>query len=147
MMTSSSQSYQNKVSRATTSGLDRCLQGKALLRAAKKGQLNDVRKYLAGGAPIEYADFWGETPPYKASANDHGKVVQALLECGAAIDYTCADNTPLHWAVPTQSYKKDYRGNGAVAKMLVVAGIRVDAVNKFSDTSLMMATESNKLNK
>ncbi|KAF0713475.1 Aste57867_4316 [Aphanomyces stellatus] len=112
MMTSSSQSYQNK--------------GKALLRAAKKGQLNDVRKNLAGGAPVEYADF-------KASANDHGQVVQVLLECGAAIDYTCNGKTALHAAASMNRL--------SAICMLIKYGANVDCTKPKNDLSVIQTRQ------
>ncbi|KAF0716658.1 hypothetical protein As57867_002717, partial [Aphanomyces stellatus] len=76
---------------------------------------------------------WGETPLYKASANDHGQVVQVLLECGAAIDYTCNGKTALHAAASTNRL--------SAICMLIKYGANVDCTKPKNDLSVIQTRQ------
>lgn len=57
--------------------------GEDLLVAARRGQLAEVTKLLAAGAPIEAKNQYGATPLYLAVFNGHTEVAKFLLEKGA----------------------------------------------------------------
>lgn len=57
--------------------------GEDLLVAARRGQLAEVTKLLAAGAPIEAKNQYGATPLYLAVFNGHTEVAKLLLEKGA----------------------------------------------------------------
>ena len=70
-----------------------------LLRAAARGNLNQVRRQLDEGADIDYRDEVGQTALALAAQNGHVPVVQELINRGAAINVLRTDGrTPLHMA-------------------------------------------------
>lgn len=54
-----------------------------LLAAARKGELQEVKRLLAGGADIEAQTRYATTPLYFAARNGHAAVVEHLLAKGA----------------------------------------------------------------
>ena len=58
----------------------------ALLSAARKGDLTEVKASLEGGAVLEAKTPYGQTPLYLAAMNGHEDVVRFLLEKGASAD-------------------------------------------------------------
>jgi ankyrin repeat protein len=73
----------------------------ALLEAAEKGDLPEVKRLLAGGADKDARrKFDGWTPLHLAAWKNHVDVVRCLLEAGA--DKNAKNDqgdTPIHWAV------------------------------------------------
>ncbi len=67
-----------------------------LCKAAKNGEVREVRHLISKGADVNKADIDGRTPLYEASANGHESVVRLLI--AAEADVNKADNngwTPL----------------------------------------------------
>ncbi len=60
----------------------------ALLAAARKGDLAEVKKLVGEGANIEAATRYATTPLYFAAKNGHAPVVEFLLSKGAKADVT-----------------------------------------------------------
>jgi len=58
--------------------------GSRLLRAAGSGDLVEVRRLLAAGAPIEAHDGQGRTPLLLAVDANHVEIAKALLDAGRA---------------------------------------------------------------
>ena len=74
--------------------------GEALFKACLHGQAREVRRFLSGGADVNYADEKGCTPLMAASAQGHVKVVDMLLAAeanvNAAEDDGCTPSTVRH---------------------------------------------------
>lgn len=68
-------------------------------RAGDEEDVEDIRKLLARGVPVDHTDEDRNTALHKASANGHLAVVQLLLASGAAHTPNASGNSPLHWAV------------------------------------------------
>ena len=59
----------------------------ALMIAARTGRVEAVRLLLAHGADVNHVERWyGQTALMWAAADDHGDVVRALVDAGAALD-------------------------------------------------------------
>ena len=59
---------------------------KTLLKAAKKGRIEEVNALLASGASADAADRKGYTALMAAAANGHGAIALALINAGATLD-------------------------------------------------------------
>ncbi|WP_353270420.1 ankyrin repeat domain-containing protein [Wolbachia endosymbiont (group A) of Myopa testacea] len=70
--------------------------GNDLIQAAKKGDINEVRRLISEGANVNATDWLQETPLHFAAASGHKQVVQALLDKGANVNAEDEEgNTPL----------------------------------------------------
>ena len=56
---------------------------RALLEAAKRGDLTGVDRLLAAGADVNYQDRGGYTALTGAASRDHNVIVERLLAAGA----------------------------------------------------------------
>jgi ankyrin repeat protein len=65
--------------------------------AAERGDLDEVRRLLDAGVPVDELDEGDESALHGAAAFGHTEVVRLLLERGAAVDQTDGDQfyTPL----------------------------------------------------
>jgi len=87
-----------------------------------------VRWLVAQGADLAAVDSWGRTPLHARAGSHHGRI-DVLLELGADVNSDSArTGTPLHAAARVQHAEN--------ARLLVVWGARVDAVNREGLTPL-----------
>ena len=109
-----------------------------LHKAARIGDVSEVKKLLAKGAEVNAETSDGWTPLHEAASKGHLNVVKALLAKGAAVN---AKNkygyTPLHYAAR--------HGHLDVVKALLAKGAEVDAKNKDGKTPLHYAAEDGHL--
>jgi ankyrin repeat protein len=56
-----------------------------LVQAAKRGDLNEVRRLLEAGAGVDVSDRYGRTALMEASREGHIDIVRLLLEKGADV--------------------------------------------------------------
>ena len=105
-----------------------------LMRAASKGQLQNVKKLINAGEDVNAANAEGDTPLHYAASNGHKDILKILLQAGAAVNAT--DNygeTPLHDAASN--------GHKDILKILLQAGASVNAANAEGDTPLHWAAK------
>jgi hypothetical protein len=88
----------------------------ALLTAARRGNLEEVRALVEKGASIEAKTRYGQTPLYTAARNGHETVVRYLIDKGAELNIVDTFyNTPLLGV----ALSRDHAG---VAKLLLEKG-------------------------
>jgi cytohesin len=66
--------------------------------ASKYGNVEAVKKHLAGGVDVNAKDGNGWTPLIPAAANGRKEVVELLIASGADVNVKSAFGTPLDWA-------------------------------------------------
>ena len=103
-----------------TADVDSALAAELLTRAAEDGENDLVRFALASGANIDALDpANGKTPLILAAERGHVRTVALLIENGAGIDTTSAEQwTPLVYAAA--------RGQPDVARLLIGAGADIE---------------------
>lgn len=103
---------------------------KALLHAAKSGNVDNVRKLLDEGADIEArTGFWENTPLIAAAWRGQAEVVRLLLDRGAKIEAVNAiRDTALNIAVQN--------GNADTVKLLLERGAALDTPDEAGRTPL-----------
>lgn len=76
------------------------LGGGLLHQAAKKGNLDEVRRLIEDGANVNVKDENSDTPLYIAVGQGHKEIAELLISKGADVNVVCTlGYTPLHWAV------------------------------------------------
>lgn len=93
--------------------------GEDLLVAARRGQLAEVTKLVAAGAPIEAKNQYGATPLYLAVFNGHTDVAKFLLEKGANPNVT---DTFYKSSILDSALQKQ---KAEIVKALVASGVAV----------------------
>ncbi len=94
----------------------------SLRKAAKRGNLDDVRRLISEGADVDDRDSRGNTPIYYAAVEGHASVVEALARADADIDVTNSfGSTPLHVA--------SRRGHCDVIRVLAAHGADLNVSN------------------
>jgi ankyrin repeat protein len=107
----------------------------ALIVATQKGNVDGVRRLLAGGANIEMMDGYGRPLLDVATAFGQTEVVKILLTAGAKANPGTANRqTALHIAA---AY-----GKTDIVKALLAAGARVDVVDQDGNTPLHIAVRN-----
>ncbi len=107
----------------------------ALIRAAKQGNIEEVKSLLSRGANIHSEDNVCCTALGRACCGDYDKIAKLLIDEGSEIQF---ENFAEHgWSALTHA-----ANNGAYKclALLIEAGADVDYKTKFSQTPLMIAT-------
>jgi len=104
----------------------------ALHVACKMGHTDVVKALIAGGADLDLADKYGNTPLIIACHEGHTDVVKALIAGGADLDLAKnPEITPLQYACKN--------GHTDVVKALIAGGADLDLADKYGNTPLLMA--------
>ena len=104
--------------------------------AAQDGNVEDVRRLLAAGYPVNRFDEIGNTPLHYAAMEGHLSVMNMLLAAGADVnahDETVIGNTPLREVARNCSYE--------VAKTLIDGGANPNIPGWMSITALYEARQ------
>ena len=102
--------------------------------AARSGDLSAVRKFVSDGADVNLQDKRGWAPLHFAAQARSAEVATFLLAHGASVDPEDAyGNTPL------STVAFNYRGDGAVIKVLRAAGAAPKKKNKSGVSALSLA--------
>ena len=125
----------------------------ALYKAALDGHVEEVRRLLAKGVPVDSTIGDGETPLHGAARGGREAVARLLLAKGASVnavsavkveydwnesvEYLYGGETPLHMAAG--------RGHEAVVRLLLDKGAVVDAVDSRNDMPLHQAARGGHL--
>ena len=76
-----------------------CVELEALIDAAKKGNIEDIKQHLAAGGDVSFRNKNGDTMLNYAAYLGHKEIVELLVENGADVNAKgLADWTPLHLA-------------------------------------------------
>ncbi|XP_019347909.2 ankyrin repeat domain-containing protein 2 isoform X1 [Alligator mississippiensis] len=115
--------------------LDAAVVPETFLRAAVRGQLRLVEKFLADGGSPDTCDEFHRTALHRASLEGHIEILEKLLEHGATVDFQDRlDCTAAHWACRG--------GHLAVVKLLQDHGANLNLVDKLLSTPLHVATRT-----
>ncbi|MFG3259493.1 ankyrin repeat domain-containing protein [Streptomyces sp. NPDC048172] len=106
----------------------------ALLKAAKDGDADGVRKAVKAGADLETRDGKGRTPLLLASLGDHVGAARVLVREGADPDAQ-DERRDSAWLVTGVT------GSAAMARALIPAKPDYDLTNRYGGTSLIPAGE------
>ncbi len=93
--------------------------------AAKKGDIEAIKQYLADNANVNSKDSKGMTPLHAAAIRNHKEIAQLLIAEGADVDCRAEsdDTTPLHQAAGG--------GHKSVCELLIQNGSDINAICKF----------------
>lgn len=120
---------------ATALGMD--TPEEQLVKAAGKGQLEEVERLIAQGVSIEATDRYNCTPMHRAAQNGCEDVCRLLLGKGASVG---AKNnvgwTPLHWAA--------LKGHTALCELLIENNALIDVKANDRETPLHCAIQTGK---
>ncbi len=106
--------------------------GTALLEAAQRGELEEVRRLIAGGADVDTALRGDGTALIVTAREGHADVARLLLDHGADVDRAVrGDGNPLIMAARG--------GHRDIVEMLLDAGADVDAAVPGDDNPLVAA--------
>jgi ankyrin repeat protein len=105
-----------------------------LVSAAARGDIGEVRRLLADGAPVDTRDRDRRTAVTAAALGDHVAVARVLIDAGADVDLQDAErNNPLLVCGVT--------GNVAMLREVLRAHPDVRLTNRFGGTALIPASE------
>jgi hypothetical protein len=108
--------------------------GTALLRAAGSGDLGEVRRLVAAGAPVETRDGQGRTALLLAVEANHVAIAEALLDAGASVNAQAANlDTP--WLLAGA------RGRTEIIAMMLPRKPDLTIRNRFGGNALIPACE------
>ena len=102
-----------------------------LLKAADKGDVKKVSRFIKKGMDVNLSDDFGWTPLFRAAKKGHAEVVKLLLDAGAEVDKPTAGIAPLWWAAES--------GHTDAAKVLLDHGANINAPGKEGATALYTA--------
>ena len=105
-----------------------------LVFAAARGDIGEVRRQLADGAPVDTRDRDGRTAVTAAALGDHVAVARVLIDAGADVDLQDAErNNPFLVCGVT--------GSVAMLREVLRAQPDVRITNRFGGTALIPASE------
>ncbi|XP_065170782.1 GA-binding protein subunit beta-1 isoform X2 [Atheta coriaria] len=105
-----------------------------LLQAAQDGEVEEIRRLLAKGAPFT-ADWLGTSPLHLAAQNNHLEICEIFLRAGMFKDTrTKVERTPLHMAA--------YEGHLEIVECLLRHGADGDAKDMLQMTPLHWAAQN-----
>ena len=104
-------------------------EGSDLYRAVWSGDVDTLKKLLAGGADVNVNDEDGDPYLHEAVWRGHLEVAQVLIDAGADVNARDANGDPLlHEAI--------WRGHTEMVQILIDAGADVNAVDSGGDPLL-----------
>jgi ankyrin repeat protein len=105
-----------------------------LLTAAARGDLAELRRLIAAGAPVEARDGQGRTALLLAVDANHVEIAKALLDAGASVSAQAANlDTP--WLLAGA------RGRTAIIAMMLPKKPDLAIRNRFGGNALIPACE------
>ena len=106
--------------------------GEALARAAQRGDSAQVRRLLAGGAPVNHRDARRRTPLLIATQGNHVEVARLLVAAGADVNAKDEiEDSPYLLA--------GARGLVEILRLTLAHGADLKSVNRFGGTALIPA--------
>jgi uncharacterized protein len=108
--------------------------GMRLLRAAASGDLQEIRRLLAAGAPIDPRDGQGRTALLLAVDANHVAIAKALLAAGASVNAQ-AENLDTPWLLAGA------RGRTEMIAMMLPRTPDLTVRNRFGGDALIPACE------
>ena len=111
-----------------------CVELEALIDAAKKGNIEDIKQHLAAGGDVSFRNKNGDTMLNYAAYLGHKEIVELLVENGAEVNAKgLADWTPLHLAA--------YNNNEQIVQLLIAKGAEMNpyTTSGFGGTPLDVA--------
>ena len=120
---------------ATAFGMD--TPEEQLVKAAERGQVEEVERLIAQGVSVEARDRYKCTPMHRAAQNGCDDACRLLLKEGASVK---AKNnvgwTPLHWAA--------LKGHRALCELLIENNALIDVKANDGETPLHCAIQTGK---
>lgn len=119
------------------------VQDKALISAAQKGNVEEIKRQLKAGAKIDAIDsnkddYEGLQVIHYAARSGNIQEVKFLLAAGAKVDaIDFHGRQPLHYAA--------LNGSVDLVKALLIAGAQVNAVDEYEEAAIHLAAEQNKI--
>lgn len=113
-----------------------------LLNAVLSNDIDDVKRLLQQGAPVDEADATGNTPLAWAAGKGHLEIVRALLEHGADVNSRNRMGTSPLMMVVYQTY---HPGRTIIMRLLLDKGADLGFKNLKGETALDIATSMSRL--
>ena len=105
---------------------------RALLDAAKKGNIETVKQHLADGADVNAKSKFGRTPLHHAAVDGRKEIAELLIAQGADVNAKTESGwNPLHRAA--------LDGHKEIAELLITKGADVNAKDNYDYTPLHKA--------
>ena len=96
---------------------------KSLFEAAKKGDIEQVKKLIAQGADVNGTEGGAWTPLAEAASVGHAQVVKVLLENGAEVDANDSHGyTPLYYAIWSDIWSDDEEETSVETVKALISG-------------------------
>ena len=109
-----------------------------MLQAARKGDLDTIRRLIVAGVKADVSDEWDSTPLMLAAGWGHTEIVATLIDSGARVDERSRFNrTALMWAAAS--------GQESTVIFLLEAGADKELVDKDGKSAVDLAREENHL--